>query len=99
MAIWKDQPAGKPGNAASPAPAPAAAVAPDPTPSRPADFDQSRGPGPRPPALKEWLSACELAIEGKIEGAGPVRIAGKFKGDVNVQRNLTIEQGAKLTGS
>lgn len=99
MAIWKDQPAGKPGNAPSPAPAPAAAVSPEPTPIRPADFDQSRSPVPRSPDLKESLIASELAIEGKIEGAGHVRIAGKFKGDVNVQGNLTIEQGAKLTGS
>jgi len=37
-------------------------------------------------------------IEGKIEGAGSVRIAGKFKGDVNVQGDLTIESGAKLNG-
>jgi cytoskeletal protein CcmA (bactofilin family) len=28
-----------------------------------------------------------------------VRIAGKFKGDVNVQGDLTIESGAKLVGS
>ena len=27
-----------------------------------------------------------------------MRIAGKFKGDVNVQGDLTIESGAKLTG-
>jgi cytoskeletal protein CcmA (bactofilin family) len=40
-----------------------------------------------------------LTIEGKIEGGGSVRIAGKFKGDVNVQGDLTIESGAKLTGS
>src|SRR3546814_17019442 len=37
-------------------------------------------------------------MEGKIEGAGHVRIAGKFKGDVNVQGDLTIEKGAKLSG-
>jgi cytoskeletal protein CcmA (bactofilin family) len=37
-------------------------------------------------------------IEGKIDGAGHVRIAGRFKGDVNVQGNLAIENGAKLTG-
>ena len=42
--------------------------------------------------------AADLAIEGKIEGAGHVRIAGKFKGDVKVQGNLTIEQGAKVSG-
>jgi cytoskeletal protein CcmA (bactofilin family) len=37
-------------------------------------------------------------MEGKIEGAGHVRIAGRFKGDVHVDGNLTIEQGAHLTG-
>jgi cytoskeletal protein CcmA (bactofilin family) len=50
-------------------------------------------------APKESLIASDLTIEGKIEGAGSVRIAGKFKGDVNVQGDLTIEAGAKLAGS
>jgi cytoskeletal protein CcmA (bactofilin family) len=27
-----------------------------------------------------------------------VRIAGRFKGDINVQGNVTIEQGAHVTG-
>jgi cytoskeletal protein CcmA (bactofilin family) len=49
--------------------------------------------------VKESVIAADLAIEGKIEGAGHVRIAGRFKGDVHVQGNLTIEQGAKLVGS
>ena len=48
---------------------------------------------------KESLIASDLTIEGKIEGGGSVRIAGKFKGDVNVQGDLTIEAGAKLIGS
>jgi cytoskeletal protein CcmA (bactofilin family) len=47
---------------------------------------------------KESLIAANLVIEGKIDGAGDVRIAGRFKGDVHVQGNLTIEDGAKLTG-
>jgi cytoskeletal protein CcmA (bactofilin family) len=47
---------------------------------------------------KESLLASGLTIEGKIEGAGHVRIAGNFKGDVHVQGNLTIEAGAKVTG-
>ena len=47
---------------------------------------------------KESLIAADLTIEGKIEGTGHVRIAGKFKGDVKVQGNLTIEQGAKVAG-
>jgi cytoskeletal protein CcmA (bactofilin family) len=50
------------------------------------------------PNAKESIIASDLIIEGKIEGAGHVRIAGKFKGDVNVQGNLTIESGAQLTG-
>jgi len=48
---------------------------------------------------KESVIAPDITIEGKIEGSGSVRVAGKFKGDVNVQGDLTIEGGAKLTGS
>ena len=48
--------------------------------------------------MKESLIAAGLTIEGKIEGAGHVRIAGNFQGDVHVQGNLTIESGARLTG-
>jgi len=48
--------------------------------------------------LKESVLSAELTIEGKIEGAGHVRIAGRFKGDVHVQGNVTIEQGAVVTG-
>ncbi len=48
---------------------------------------------------KESLIASDITIEGKIEGGGSVRIAGKFKGDVMVEGDLTIETGAKLTGS
>jgi cytoskeletal protein CcmA (bactofilin family) len=48
---------------------------------------------------KESLIAADITIEGKIEGGGSVRIAGSFKGDVNVLGDLTIEPGAKVTGS
>ena len=47
---------------------------------------------------KESLIAADITIEGKIEGGGSIRIAGKFKGDVSVQGDLAIEAGAKLTG-
>lgn len=47
---------------------------------------------------KESVIADDLTIEGKIEGSGHVRLAGRFKGDVRVDGNLTIEQGAHLTG-
>ena len=49
-------------------------------------------------AAKESLIAADLTIEGKIEGSGHVRIAGKFKGDVNVQGDVSLERGAKLNG-
>jgi cytoskeletal protein CcmA (bactofilin family) len=48
--------------------------------------------------LKESVVAPEITITGKIVGAGHVRIAGRFEGDVHIQGDLTIEQGAKLTG-
>src|SRR5688572_2745382 len=64
-------------------------VAAAPTP-RPAANERSEG--------KESLIASDITIEGKIEGAGHVRIAGRFKGDVHVQGDVTIEVGARVNG-
>jgi len=66
----------------------------------PATFPRtSAAPTPEPaPVSKESLIAADLTIEGKIEGTGHVRIAGRFKGDVNVQGDLSLERGAKLNG-
>ena len=47
---------------------------------------------------RESVIAAGLAIEGKIQGTGHVRIAGTFKGDVQVEGNLTIDTGAKHQG-
>src|ERR1700693_2982522 len=84
---------------------------PVPETSEPARFDAPSEPEPAPspevaPVARadaglphhESLIAADITIEGKIEGGGSVRIAGKFNGDVNVQGDLTIEAGAKLTG-
>jgi cytoskeletal protein CcmA (bactofilin family) len=46
----------------------------------------------------ESVIAANLTIEGKIEGTGNVKIAGRFKGDVRIDGNFSIEQGAHLTG-
>jgi cytoskeletal protein CcmA (bactofilin family) len=99
MSLWKDNTAPK----QTPAPAP--------EPREPARFDAPAKPELVPnPAVapvvradtslprKESLIAADITIEGKIEGGGSVRIAGKFKGDASVQGDLTIEAGAKLTG-
>jgi cytoskeletal protein CcmA (bactofilin family) len=96
MALWNDQ-TGREKSVLEPpvkAPekAPVLAAVSDP-PARPAPT-QNRAEA----STKESLISAGLIIEGKIEGAGHVRIAGQFKGDVNVQGNLTIEPGAHVTG-
>jgi cytoskeletal protein CcmA (bactofilin family) len=48
--------------------------------------------------MKESLIAADLTIEGKIIGSGHVRIAGRFKGDVHVDGNVTLDTGAHLEG-
>jgi len=103
MALWKENTPAKPTTGPTPiAPEPARIA--DPEPAAPAS---AFSPAPaaasapaRAPAreVKESLIASDLTIEGKIQGTGHVRIAGQFKGDVNVEGDLTIEKGAKLTG-
>ena len=103
MALWKDQPAAP----AKPASPPPTGAAPEPARIQPeaAPAPTSTAPAPAAAAparatreIKESLIASDLTIEGKIQGTGHVRIAGQFKGDVNVDGDLTIERGAKLTG-
>jgi cytoskeletal protein CcmA (bactofilin family) len=48
--------------------------------------------------MKESILASDLTIEGKIIGSGHVRIAGRFKGDVAVEGNVTLDTGAHLEG-
>jgi cytoskeletal protein CcmA (bactofilin family) len=97
MALWKDQYGREQGKEqgaadASDKPAPAA-------PAAPVNLETARQTATSSRVdAKESLLAAGLTIEGKIEGAGHVRIAGNFKGDVHVQGNLTIEPGAKVTG-
>ncbi|MGH7566157.1 MAG: bactofilin family protein [Gemmatimonadota bacterium] len=96
MALWKEVDQAK----KEPTPIP-----PNPTAAR-VDDTLSRGPSSQdsPGRSKERQSmesviAADLTIEGKIEGSGHVRLVGKFKGDVHVEGDLTIEPGAKVTGS
>lgn len=56
-------------------------------------------PRARTKEARESVIASGLTIDGKIEGEGHVRMAGRFKGDVNVDGDLTIDPGAKITGS
>lgn len=96
MAIWKEQVS--PRSDATPGPQdaegrrdgdrPAGSSLPHDVPRRSAEREGA-----------ESVLAAGLTIEGKVEGAGNVRLAGHFKGDVNVNGNLTIERGAKVTGA
>lgn len=100
MSLWKDSTAARPAPAPMPetreparydaAPKPELVPGPASVPAPRADPGQPR---------RESLIAADITIEGKIEGGGSVRIAGKFKGDANVQGDLAIEAGAKLTGA
>lgn len=38
-----------------------------------------------------------VTIEGKIEGDADVHIAGKFKGDIHIKGDLSVEKGAHVT--
>jgi cytoskeletal protein CcmA (bactofilin family) len=95
MALWKekDQFGANQSNSAPPPKEPERPAV------TPVSIESARQPAAQPRTeAKESVIASGLTIEGKIEGAGHVRIAGIFKGDVHVQGNLTIESGAKLTG-
>lgn len=101
MALWKDPTAKDTqpgyGEPASPTPEPALRAVERPSASTSPTMAETARRTDRGPA-KESLIAADITIEGKIEGSGHVRIAGRFKGDVNVQGNVTIEQGAHVTG-
>ena len=108
MALWKDSPTGTSPAATNPpgvAPTPyhprepektnVASLSPEP-PRRPAP-----APAPAPAQraeLRESHISADLTIEGKIVGSGHIRIAGRFKGDVQVDGNVSLEAGARLEG-
>lgn len=103
MAIWKDH-----------TPAPKTTTPPpiDTPPMRESDVVRTEAPAPayaapvrsheRPSMQgsgKESVIASSLSFEGKIQGTGDIRVAGQFKGDVDIKGDLTIETGAKVNGS
>jgi cytoskeletal protein CcmA (bactofilin family) len=113
MALWNEKPTSTPaptgrkepltpvpgGATAPPAPAPAVER---PPPADRISSDAALAAAPRRPAPRgeggESVIAANLTIEGKIEGSGNVRMAGRFKGDVRIDGNFNIEPGAHLTG-
>ena len=99
MALWKDSNPGAPAAPTSPGLAGAQPHArePEKTNVAPLSPDMSRRPAPRQ-EMKESIISADLTIEGKITGSGHVRIAGRFKGDVQVDGNVSVEPGARLEG-
>ena len=110
MALWNEKPTPAPTGrkepltpvptGASPPPAPAP-IERSPVPERSAS-EAALAAAPRRPAPRgeggESVIAANLTIEGKIEGSGNVRMAGRFKGDVRIDGNFNIDPGAHLTG-
>jgi cytoskeletal protein CcmA (bactofilin family) len=100
MALWNEKPT--PGPAGSSVPS--SALSPDRNPPERAASDPGLGVSPRRPSPKtaveggESVIAANISIEGKIEGSGNVRMAGRFKGDVRIDGNFTMDSGAHLTG-
>src|SRR5690348_12150172 len=98
MALWKE-PVKSPATAAPETTEQVRLDIPDNKPETAAPVQPAQ-PAPRPAlaavAAKpkaESLIAPDLTIEGKIEGAGHVRIAGSFKGDGSVRGDPTTEPG------
>jgi cytoskeletal protein CcmA (bactofilin family) len=48
---------------------------------------------------RESIFGPGVTIEGKIEGDADLRIAGKFKGEIQTKGDLNIEKGAHLTAN
>jgi cytoskeletal protein CcmA (bactofilin family) len=108
MALWNEKNApGTPGATASPSPSPERPAAERP-PADPTLAVSPRRPTPNTPTTSaapraasepgESVIAANLTIEGKIEGSGNVRMAGRFKGDVRIDGNFSMDPGAHLTG-
>jgi len=107
MALWKDTNTGTVPASTSPgvAPAPAHAREPEKTNVASLSPEPARRPAQAPaPAqahrhdTKESFLSSDLTIEGKIVGSAHVRIAGRFKGDVQVDGNVSLDAGARLEG-
>jgi cytoskeletal protein CcmA (bactofilin family) len=106
MALWNEKPTPATAGTAAPPSAPPPDrnvpernLAADRNASDPALAVSPRRPMPKTTSEGgDSVIAANLTIEGKIEGSGNVRMAGRFKGDVRIDGNFTIESGAHLTG-
>ena len=93
MALWNQTapegssekpPAAQPVSTSSPTPIP--------TPTAPSPAPKVTGARDR----RESVFGPGVTIEGKIEGDADIRIAGKFKGDIQIKGDLHIDKGARV---
>lgn len=104
MALWKDSNTGTATSSAGASPSfggsPAPAAQPEKSNVAPLTPEVPRRAAAKEQRfdMKESVIASDLTIEGKIVGSGHVRIAGRFKGDVQVEGNVTLDTGAHLEG-
>ncbi len=89
---------GQDGRTAAPKPKPESSggTAPPPLPS--AWKPEGKGRALRKAGAPDSVLAPGLTIEGNIEGDGNVRIAGRFKGQVNAKGEIAIMPGAAVEG-
>lgn len=73
-------------------------VVPGPTPPVPVRRVEDHPAAVMPGKPAESVLSAGLTIEGKIEGSGNVRVAGRFKGNVNVKGEFVIDPGASIEG-
>ena len=88
MALWKETTTNQQGE--EPAQEPAA-VSPIPQRTEPPRTERVSS------GNRESVFGTGVTIEGKIEGDSDLRIAGQFKGDINIKGDLNIEKGARIS--
>ena len=102
MALWKDANVGTIPAPTTPGVAPALAHPREPEKTNVASLSPEparrpvQAPAPAPAHRhdpKESYMSSDLTIEGKIVGTGHIRIAGRFKGDVQVDGNVSLDAG------
>ena len=108
MALW-NPPAAEPVNdkpqAVPPTPNPSPIPAQTVTPASTAPVTPALTPAAAPTAHREVaprdrnesVFGAGVTIDGKIEGDANVRIGGKFKGEIVIKGDLTIEKGANVS--
>jgi cytoskeletal protein CcmA (bactofilin family) len=89
MAIW-NQTTSEENNSEKPSVRSTATVPPQATAIPVAKESAAKGP-------RESVFGAGVTIEGKIEGDADIRIAGKFKGDIQIKGDLYVDKGARLT--